>query len=181
VQPATRRFTGIPRLTRALVLGSAVLLLTVAGHTAGSGFSAPHLTSLFILLPLAVTLSLVAAERRRSTVWLFGYALAVQVLFHALLSVMSGHSTHAASAVPSVAMVLGHVVAAAFMAAVLATGDAILHRWMGFIRCLAGKPRILPSVPVARQPIRIWIARVVPPRSAVRTTIHRRGPPAFAI
>ena len=140
-----------------------------------------HPAALLVLGPLAVALSLVAAERKRSAAWFFGYALAVQVLVHVLLSVMSGHSTHAVSAVPSAAMVVGHVAAAAFMAAALATGESLLHRWMAFIGSVARKPQTLPSVPVLREPVRIWIAPATPPRSDVHTTIHRRGPPAFAI
>ena len=49
-----------------MLLGTAVVLLTVMGHTSGGRWSSMDTASLVLLWPLAVALSLVAAERRRS-------------------------------------------------------------------------------------------------------------------
>ncbi len=171
------RFSGAVRLARGAVLGSAIVLLTVLGHTAGGQSTMADATSLVILWPLAVAFSLLAASTRRSAGWLFAFAVAVQALFHVLMSVMSAHAPHGAPGLPSPTMITGHLVAAALAAVVLAHGDNVMHRWLRFIGALA-REILLPaiatpthSVSAHRPPVLLQI------RSILSSAICRRGPP----
>ena len=172
------RFTGTARAGRGVLLGSAVVLQTVLGHTARETWSANDTMSLILLWPLAVALSLVAADRRRSASWLFAFAIGMQALFHILLSVASAHGPHAAQGWPSGAMVAGHLGAAAATALLFAQGDRLLHVWLISWGMLARGGVTVTSVPTMRAPVRpAYIAPFV--RDWVSgTAISRRGPPA---
>lgn len=74
MRSCANRFTGTARAGRGVLLGTAVVLLTVLGHTSSGTWSANDTMSLVLLWPLAVALSAVAADRRRSAVWLFMFA-----------------------------------------------------------------------------------------------------------
>jgi len=172
------RFTGTARAGRGVLLGTVVVLLTVLGHTASGTWSANDTMSLVLLWPLAVTLSLVAADRRRSAAWLFLFAIGMQALFHILLSMGSGHGAHDTRGWPTVTMLAGHLVAAAVTALLLAQGDRLLHAWLIFWGMLARGGVTPASVPGMRSPVRPeYIAPFV--RDWVSgTAISRRGPPA---
>ena len=149
------RFTGTARAGRGVLLGTAVLLW-----------------------PLAVTLSLVVADRRRSASWLFLFAIGMQALFHILLSIGSGHGADGARGWPTVTMLAGHLVAAAVTALLLAQGDRLLHAWLIFWGMLARGGVTPASVPEMRSPVRpAYVAPFV--RDWVNgAAISRRGPPA---
>ena len=177
------RFTGFVRAGRGATLGGALLVLTCAGHAAGQGGALPAPYSLVILAPLAFALGIAFAERRRTTLGLFAFLLAVEALFHVLLSVVGGHHSGASATVHGVdtqAMLAGHVLAALVFAAVLGYGDDLLHRWLAFLGDLArSAPRLSPA----------WTARTAPPvgvsasplrSSTILRSVRRRGPPAFA-
>ena len=173
-------FTGPASVGRGVLLGTAVVLLTVLGHTASGNWSANDTISLVLLWPLAVLLSLVAADRRRSAGWLFLFALGTQALFHILLSVASAHGPHAARGWPSATMFAGHLGAAAATAPLLAQGDRLLHAWLALWGMLARGLITVSSAPVIPAPVRpAYISPFV--RDWVnQTTISRRGPPVLS-
>lgn len=145
-----RQFTGTARVLRGVVLGSALFVLTVGGHTAAD-HGAHDLVEALWLLPLTILLSTALTERRRSPLWLVAYLLGAQLLFHAMLAISLGHGGLAASIAPSPTMVLVHVVAALVAALALHHADALLHRWLAFTDALTRGPSldlaVLPSWP----------------------------------
>ena len=179
MKPRANRFTGTARAGRGALLGTAVVLLTVLGHTASGTWSANDTMSLVLLWPLAVALSAVAADRRRSAVWLFLFAVCMQALFHILLSIASAHGPHTAQGWPSATMVVGHLGAAAVTALLLAQGDRLLHAWLNFWGMVARGGVTVTSVPRMHAHVR---PAYMPPivRDWVNcTAICRRGPPAL--
>ena len=175
----TSRNTGLARVGRGMLLGTAVVLLTVMGHTSGGRWSSMDTASLVLLWPVAVALSLVAAERRRSAPWLFVFVIGVQALFHVLLSIASGHAPHSAQLWPSTTMILGHLVAGAAIAAVLAHGDRILHAWLVFWAMLArGGVTSIAMPPMRPTALPCYVAPILQ-SPANRTAISRRGPPVL--
>ena len=175
----TSRNTGLARVGRGMLLGTAVLLLTVMGHTSGGRWSSMETASLVLLWPLAVALSLVAAERRRSAPWLFVFVIGAQALFHVLLSIASGHAPHSEPLWPSPAMIMGHLVAGAAVAAMLAHGDRILHAWLAFWAMLArGGVTSIAVHPMRPMALPCYVAPILQ-SPANRTAISRRGPPVL--
>lgn len=171
------RFTGPARVGRGLLLGTAVVLLTVTGHTAGGNWSGEDMVSLLLLWPLAVALSFVAADRRRSTAWLFAFAVGMQALFHVLLSIASGHGPHVEPFLPSTTMTIGHLGAAAATALVLAQGDRLLHVWLALWGMLACGVVTVAHLPVMRAPGRLAYVGPSLHDWVNCTAISRRGPP----
>ena len=168
------RFTGSARLLRGTVLGCATVLITVLGHAGGHG-SLPEPGLLLLLAPLALALGALVADKRRSAAWMLGYVLAVQVLFHLLLTIASGHGHHG-SVIPDTAMLLGHLLAALAVTIVLIHGDALIHRWIEFWRALAIE---LSWTPLS-EPVTVAVAFVEPVAAVSATLDHdiaRRGPP----
>lgn len=53
MRPHSLRFATLARVLRGAVLGLSVLLMTIAGHTAGHGGSMPDEASILIMLPVA--------------------------------------------------------------------------------------------------------------------------------
>lgn len=177
MHPSASRFTGPARVGRGVLLGTAVVLLTVTGHTAGGTWSGQDMVSLLLLWPLAVALSLVAADRRRSAAWLFAFAVGMQALFHVLLSIASGHGPHAAPFLPSSTMIVGHLGAAAVTALVLAQGDRLLHAWLALWGMLARGVVTVTPMPVMRAPGRLAYVGPFVDDWVNCTAISRRGPP----
>jgi hypothetical protein len=181
VLPPDRRFTGPSRLLRGVVLGSAVLVLTAVAHTAG-GSTRPDVASMAWLLPLAVVLSTVLADRRRSRRWLVAYLLGAQGLFHVLLVTAMGHAGHGDALLPPAPMLVGHVVAAIAAALVLEHADQVLHQWLVVLGNLIGRRF------TAADPIDHASAASRPATSAARpligrlagSSLCRRGPPLTA-
>jgi hypothetical protein len=162
-----------------MLLGTAVLLLTVMGHTSGGRWSSMDTASLVLLWPLAVALSLVAADRRRSAPWLFVFVMGVQALFHVLLSIASGHAPHSEPLWPSTTMIMGHLVAGAATAVVLAHGDRILHAWLAFWAMLArGRVTRVAVPPMLPMGLPCYVAPILKFRAS-GTAISRRGPPVL--
>lgn len=163
------------RLARGAVLGAAAVLITVLGHSAGHG-ALPEPGLLVILLPLGLALGTLAADRRRSGTWILGFVLALQVLFHLLLTIAAGHGHHG-SLLPDAPMLVSHLIAATIIATALAHGDALVHRWIEFWHALAldlawtPAPRISAAAPIT-SPL---LAR---DSVILEHAIARRGPPA---
>ena len=182
MQQAVSR-SGIPgsaRLVRTLILGAALLLVTVIAHTAAIDSRVeggwPPIIGLLLLAPLAIALSHPATHRRRHWSWLLAYALAVQALFHVILMAIGSHAAHG-SWLPSTHMITGHVLAALVLAAVLTFGDALLIRWGRYLAQALGtighvSPAHWQIVPIRRDHTPHHLGHL-PAQS-----IPRRGPPA---
>jgi hypothetical protein len=169
------RFTGSTRLARGAALGVAAVLITILGHAGGHG-ALPEAGLLVLLLPLAIALGALVTHKRRSGAWVLGFVLALQVLFHVLLTIIAGHG-HDGALLPDTSMLLGHVVAAVAVAVVLTHGDALIHRWIGFWQALALELRWTPApLPFACAPI--FIEPHVVDSTVLGHAIARRGPPA---
>ncbi len=173
------RFSGIARAARGLLLGSAVLLITTAGHAAGHGGSLPDASALLVLLPLFVVLSASLADRRLSTITLLSYLVGTQVLAHVLLVVGFGHGAHGdgASLTPSPRMLVGHSVATALVVLVLAYGEDLLHRWLRFLADLTRtwNPELAPVLDGANAS---WARSPMPFLAwEFASSIQGRGPP----
>jgi hypothetical protein len=180
VSSASHRFTGPARAVRGLLLGWAVLLLTALAHTSAD-HTAPTMrpATLLWLLPLTVALSVVAADRRRSPIWLVAFLLGVQSLLHVLLVVNASHASHQGGLMPSGSMIVAHVLAAGAAAFVIAHADGWLHRWVRFLDCLTRDYRLLPSsLPAAsRADCTVEFLGHRALGGLLGLTPHRRGPP----
>jgi len=161
-------------VARGAALGIAAVLITVIGHSAGHG-ATPEAGLLLLLLPLALALGALVADKRRSGVWILGFVLALQVLFHLLLTIAAGHGHHG-SFLPDAPMLVGHLLAAVVIAVALAHGDALVHRWIAFWQALTldiawtPLPTVASSAPSFLQPTPLE-------SSALADSIARRGPP----
>ena len=168
------RFTGSMRLMRGAALGGAAVLITVLGHSGGHG-ATPEPGLLLLLLPLALALGTLVTQKRRSGMWVLGFVLALQVLFHLLLTIAAGHGHHG-SFVPDAPMLLSHLMAAGAVAFVLTHGDALIHRWIAFWQALAIELGWIPS-PLAAASGPVLIEPTFAPSTALAHAIARRGPP----
>lgn len=173
VFPSTQ-FTGVTRYARGTVLGSAAVFITIVGHASGHG-ALPEAGLLFLLLPLGVTLGTLVAQKRRSGAWILGFVLALQVLFHLLLTIAAGHGHHGAF-LPNTPMLISHLIAAAAVAVVLTHGDALIHRWIAFWHALAFELNWKPA-PLALASTPVFIEPTLVESSALADVIARRGPP----
>lgn len=168
------RFTGSTRAMRGAALGTAAVLITTLGHSAAHG-SLPEAGLLVLLLPVAWALGTLVAQKKRSAAWVLGFVLALQVLFHLLLTIAAGHGHHG-SFIPDAPMLVSHLVAAGAVAAVLTHGDALVHRWIAFWQALAVElgwtpaPRPLAVTPFFTEPTLVESL-------ALSYAIARRGPP----
>ena len=173
------RYRGAVRLVRGAAVAAAVLIISVAAHTASGSSLHPGMFAL--LFPLAFVLSTSVADRERSAAWIFAYCLGVQALFHVRPAASGSHGT-AVGIAPSARMAAGHVAASAAAAMVLRHGDAALARWARFVGSLAGRPPrtqalIVPSATTVHR----TRERMDNPHTAVVSGVTRRGPPIPAL
>ncbi len=159
---------------RGAALGVAAVLITILGHSAGHG-ELPEPGLILLLLPLAVALGALVAQKRRSGAWVLGFVLALQVLFHLLLTIAAGHGHHG-SFLPDAPMLVSHLIAAAAVAVVLTHGDALIHRWIAFWQALAFELSWKPA-PLAITGTPVYIEPTLAPSTALSHVIARRGPP----
>ena len=171
----TIRFTGSTRLMRGAALGVAAVVITALGHSGGHG-ALPEPGLLALLLPLALALGTLVAHKRRSGAWVLGFVLALQVLFHLLLTIAAGHG-HQGSLLPDTPMLLGHLIAALVVAAVITHGDALIHRWIAFWHDLTLELGWTPAPPaITAAPV--FVGLTLKESSALAHAIARRGPPS---
>jgi hypothetical protein len=156
------------------VLGISAVLITVLGHSGGYG-TLPEPGLLVLLLPLALGLGALVSHTRRSGAWILGFVLSLQVLFHLLLTIAAGHGHHG-PLLPDAPMLLGHLIAALAIAAVLTHGDALIHRWIEFWQALSLEFSWTPAPASARSPQPFFEAPALGSDPLV-STIARRGPP----
>ena len=161
-----------------MVLALVVVLVSLAGHAAGSSML-PGLAGLLLAVALSAVLA-VAVDPRMSRVRLFGFLLGMEVLLHLVFVVSSEHHVGggASMLVPSTASVLGHVAAAVAAVAVLRHGDRVLLSWSALLSAAFGAPSLqLPSI--AARPVLVagpWDAHAVG-ADAQFSSHSRRGPP----
>lgn len=167
-------FTGSSRLMRGAALGVAAVLITLLGHSGGHG-ELPEPVLLVLLLPLALALGTLVAQKRRSGVWILGFVLALQVLFHILLTIAAGHA-HQRGFLPDTSMLLGHLIAAIAIAGVLTHGDALVHRWIAFWQALAIELGWTPA-PQAAGSAPAFFEPHISGSAVLGHAIARRGPP----
>lgn len=162
------------------MLGIAVTLVTLVGHTAAGG-GLPPVGPLLLLLPLAVALGAALADRRMSPAKVIAFVVGTQVLLHLLVTVACSHSGHGAgSATPAPAdrMLLGHAIATVIIVAMLVHAETALHRWLRFLADLT-RTWTLPALPVPVGARPVHLASVAPFASAeFRVSVQRRGPPS---
>jgi hypothetical protein len=165
--------------TRRVVLALVVVVLSLAGHAAGSSLL-PSWPGLLFATALASGLT-VAVGVRTSALRLFGFILGVEALLHVVFVVSSdcypaGGTT--SSLLPSSLSLLGHVAAAIVAVAVLRHGDQALTNWSVLLRAAFEAPElILGAVPDRSVPAApAWDARTFGADSPL--SMHsRRGPP----
>ena len=168
-----------PRVLRTGLIGSALAVLTLAGHTAGGG--AVDAFGLLLVGVVSVALAAALSARRLSTPMLLGVLLAGQAFLHVLVTMSAGHA-HAGPSLPATMMVGAHVLAAGVAAVLIAHADGLAARWQAF----------LPTVIGAAEPPVVRLASAATPlvirrtdsRAALVLLLHgvvRRGPPASAV
>lgn len=167
-----------PRAARAALIAAALIVLTLAGHTAGHG--SLDLLGIGVVVALAAGFGTALGTRRLTPVRVLSVLLAGQLLLHVVLTFTSAH--HAVAPTTSTPlMVLGHVVAAVVATAVVVRADALIRAWQRFLAAVLGH-----AVPRAETPGR----PVTPPVSTIsehptalllRHGLSRRGPPVCPV
>jgi len=154
-----------------------MILLTSVAHTAGDG-QLPDASAYLLMLPLCAALGVATMTRSHGWVWFASYAVGIQALLHVLLVTTSGHAAHEQAIAPGPDMLMTHAVAAVAVGLLLAHGDALLLRWLAYMRAALCVPLPRPPLVTTRSLHASW----VPPRShawhLLEHKISRRGPPA---
>ena len=165
------------RIVRAGLLGSALTVLTLAGHTAAGG--ALDVVGAGITAVVALALAVALSARALSFPLLLTVLLAGQGLLHVLVTLNAGHAHAAAgpSADPAV-MVAAHALAALVAAALITHADHLATRWQAFLSTVLGAS--VPSLPTPTLPTRTGVPRADSTAGALVLLLHgviRRGPP----
>lgn len=163
-----------------MVLGTALLVLTLAGHTAAS--TLPTTPAIAITAVPAFAIAWAIGDRRRSLPLLICTLLAAQALLHTVLSLVGsgGHAEHGLHLVPTTQMLTFHVVAGIVAALVFAYGETCAARWLTYFGHVLGAP-VLPTTAVASINAPIGTAPDLSrTQRALAHHVVRRGPPAFA-
>lgn len=167
------------RAVRAGLLGSALAVLTLAGHTAGGG--ALDALGVGLVAVLSVALSAALSARTLSLPTLIAVLLAGQGFLHLIVSLSAAHP-HGASSTSSAAMLAAHVAAGVIAAVLIAHADRLAARWQAFLASVIGaaSPHGLPVAP--------FDATTAVPGPGPLTTlvlllhgVVRRGPPASVV
>jgi hypothetical protein len=168
---------GDGRWTRTFLLGGALSVLTLAGHTAADG--AVDAVGVAVTTAVSLGLARALATRTRSVPALVGILLAGQALLHVVLTVATGHASHggAGGAMPASVMIVAHAAAAVVAAVLIGHADSVAAAWRRFTRTLLGGP--LPSSPSGPAFPGGLPSDAAPISSSVRLRHHviRRGPP----
>lgn len=165
------------RIVRAGLLGSALTVLTLAGHTSAGG--ALDVVGAGITAVVAFALAVALSARALSFPLLLAVLLAGQGLLHVLVTITAGHAHAAAgpSTHPAV-MVVAHALAALVAAALITHADHLAARWQAFLATVLGASVLL--LPTPTLPPRRGIARATSADAMLVLLMHgviRRGPP----
>lgn len=165
------------RRARVALVSAALVVLTLAGHSAAAG-RLPGLLSVAIVVGTATMLTAAATARRVSPTWLAAYLIGGQALLHVLLAMSDVHG-HATPLIPSPLMLAGHVAAAISAALVLVEADALIGRWAGLLGQVFGIDRAV-ALGASRARATLPVPTDVVPGAlpALRHALVRRGPPA---
>jgi hypothetical protein len=166
---------------RASLSAGALVLLTLAGHTAGSG-SLPGPIGLVMVTILAFGLAYATGSRRLAPLQLLAFLLGAQVLLHLVLASAAGHAHGAVAGPGTAAMIAGHVAAAVVAAVLLDQSDQLIDRWASlWASALGATPHVSLT---EHKPNRIANAPVAPflcHSAHLQHHVVRRGPPASAV
>lgn len=169
-------------MVRAGLLGSALAVLTLAGHTAGGGALDPVGVGIVALLSIALAAALSA--RTLSLPILLAVLLAGQGFLHLVVSLSASHphGTESASAASTATMVSAHALAAVVAAVLIAHADQLASRWQAFLAAVIGTaaPRSAGIVHSPATPT----GEGHDPRVTLVLLLHgvvRRGPPASVV
>ena len=167
------------RATRAGLLGSALAVLTLAGHTAGSG--TVDVLGVGIVTVLSIALAAALSARPLSLPALIAVLLAGQGFLHLVVSLSAAHP-HGASSTSSATMLAAHVAAGVVAAVLIAHADRLAARWQAFLASVIG----------AASPQGVTVAHAAAAQAVsdfgARTTlvlllhgVIRRGPPLSVV
>ena len=168
------------RIVRAGLLGSALAVLTLAGHTAAGG--ALDVIGVGVTAIVAFALAAALSARPLPVPVLLAVLLAGQGLLHVLLTLSADHA-HAAAGAPiaPAAMAGAHALAAIVAAALLTYADRLAARWQAFLGTVLGASTL--SLPTPAVPPRAGIAPADVTAGVLVLLLHgviRRGPPVPA-
>ncbi len=172
------------RASRAALVSLAVVVMTLAGHSAASA-ALPGGPGVLVAIALGVGLTIAVTERRLTLGWLLAYLIGMQALLHVVLAVAGHDGSPTAPAhsslLPSGPMAGAHLVAALAAAVVLVEADRIIERWatlighaLGTTRLYVPRPRPRTTRPVAPMALGTMLV-------ALRHAVARRGPPASPV
>ena len=129
-------------------MAAALILLTLAGHTAGHG--SLDVLGIALISLLAIGFGTALSARRLSALPALGVLLAGQLLLHVVLTFTSSH--HAgASSISTPLMVLGHVIAAVIATAVVLRADALVRAWLRFLTAALGGLEVAQPLPASKR------------------------------
>ena len=163
---------------RASLSGATLVLLTLAGHAAGSG-SLPGPLGLIIAGALAFGLAFATGARPLAPLQLLGFLLGGQALLHLVLVSAGGHAHGPAAGPGTATMIAGHTAAAVIAAVLLDQADQLINRWVSFWSTALGAAQ--PTIVATQEPRRLRATPIAPARSLSEHLQHyvvRRGPPA---
>jgi len=132
--------------TRAALVASTLLVLTLAGHSAGNG----AVTLAGLLAATVLSTALAVATTRRPLSWrrAITVLLGGEALLHLVLTFTSGHG-HTSTAIDGTTMVVAHVLASLVAAAVLVRAEGIAAAWSAYLRATVGASLPVPGAPHA--------------------------------
>jgi hypothetical protein len=166
------------RIVRAGLLGSALTVLTLAGHTSAGG--ALDVVGAGVTAVVAVALAVALSARALSFPLLLAVLLAGQGLLHVLVTITAGHA-HAGAGPSShpVVMVAAHALAALVAAVLITHADRLAARWQAFLSTVLGAS--VPPLPTPAMPPNAGVARATSVDAVLILLMHgviRRGPPS---
>lgn len=167
---------GLLRLLRGAGVGASAVVVSLAGHLAAGG-AVPPITTLGIAVVVAMPCAWALSGVRWTVTSLAGVMLAAQSVFHLVFS--AGAAAFGSHLTAS--MLVGHVVAAVVMVAVLCRGEALV--W-AVVEGLSLRVRLLlrlvTSPLLAAPRTLVTLPLVAMPRCWKRGVLPRRGPPPMS-
>ena len=165
-----------PHSARAALVGAALVILTLAGHTAGQGALDP--LGIVLVAVLSGGLSLATTHRRMTWATVLISLVLGQALLHLVLTFTSAHG-HASSGMAPTLMFAGHTIAALAATFVIVNADAVIRCWLALLRATLGAAAPTLAEPTRQHSALHGQSAVDHTRAALRHGIVLRGPPAI--